>query len=72
MSSGTTTYMLRGVGGTGSSDAWIVGNAGTILHWDGTSWTTVPSGTPNDLYAVSGALGAIRALGADGTVLRRQ
>ena len=29
---------LRGVTGGGKHDVWIVGDAGTILYFDGTSW----------------------------------
>ena len=33
-------------------DAWAVGDSGTIVHWDGNSWTTVTSPTTNNLYSV--------------------
>jgi hypothetical protein len=33
-------------------NAWAVGDSGTILHWDGTSWSTVSSPTADNLYSV--------------------
>ncbi len=33
-------------------DAWAVGDAGTIVHWNGNSWTTVTSPTTDNLYGV--------------------
>ncbi len=33
------TPMLTWVHGTGPSDIWVAGVAGTLLHWDGTSFT---------------------------------
>lgn len=46
-----------------ASDIWAAGDAGTILHWNGTSWTRVATNThygfsglwaaaPNDIWAV--------------------
>jgi hypothetical protein len=79
----STTYWLRGIWGSGPNDVYVVGgrSAGggnaeetgvyVIIHYDGTSWTTMSSGTayqflenvwgsgPNDVFAV----------GADGTIL---
>ncbi len=49
---------LRGVWSSGPGDVWAVGMNGTIIHWDGTSWASAPSGTTNNLYGVWGA-GAI-------------
>ena len=34
---------LAGVWGTGPDDAWIVGSTGTLLHWNGTTWSVVPT-----------------------------
>lgn len=44
---------LRDIGGTAANDIWVVGNGGTILHYDGTQWTQVTSGTTADLVSVS-------------------
>lgn len=57
-------YLLTSVWGSGPNDVWAAGSGGTIVHWDGTSWTETPSGIPetlnaiwgtgpNDIYAVS-------------------
>jgi hypothetical protein len=58
-----TTNNLNGIDGTSASELTAVGDAGTIVHWDGTSWsprispttqnlTSVYVATPNDAYAV--------------------
>ena len=36
-------------------DVWAVGVAGTILHFDGSRWSCVPSGTSQDLRTVWGS-----------------
>ena len=49
--------------GSGPDDVWAVGHGGTILHWNGVVWATVPSGIthwiggvwgtgPDDVWAV--------------------
>jgi len=47
---------LMGVWGTASSGAaasvWAVGTAGTILHWNGSAWSKVETGTRRDLLSV--------------------
>jgi cysteine-rich repeat protein len=40
-----TTVDLFGVRGSAADDAWAVGDAGTILHWNGTAWSSTTSGT---------------------------
>jgi hypothetical protein len=59
-----------GVWGSASDDVWAVGYAGTILHWDGTLCSMVPSTTTAPLDAVwgSGPRSAF-AVGQDGTIL---
>jgi len=53
------------VWGSGSDDVFVVGQSGTILHWDGSSWSPQTSGArptlfttsgtgPNDVFAVGG------------------
>ncbi|MCK6526270.1 hypothetical protein L6R50_01480 [Myxococcota bacterium] len=44
--------LLYKVHGTSSSDAWIVGTGGTILHYDGAAWTRVDSPTSAVLFTV--------------------
>jgi hypothetical protein len=54
---------LRAMTGTGSNDLWAVGEAGTLLHWNGTNLTRVPvnshgdiadvyAAAPNDVWAI--------------------
>jgi hypothetical protein len=64
---GKRTNVLNGVVAISPSNAWAVGSADSgnapdqttlILHWDGTSWTIVPSPSPgtlglNSLYGVA-------------------
>lgn len=47
-----------------------MGAGGTVLHWDGATWSTVTSGTTSTLYGVWGS-GAndVWAVGAGGVVL---
>ena len=44
---------LRGVSALDESHVWSVGHGGTILFYDGTSWTAQASGTTDTLYGVS-------------------
>lgn len=48
-------YPVQAVWAGSSKDAWAVGAAGTILHYDGTSWTQVPSTVTFSLGAVWGS-----------------
>jgi hypothetical protein len=61
---------LAGVFVSALWDAWFVGAAGTILHWDGTALTSVASMTTKDLTCVGGtAADDVWAGGKDGTLL---
>jgi hypothetical protein len=55
----------------GPADGWAVGDDGTILHWDGSTWVLVESGTTNYLLDVA-AVGHndAWAVGQSGTILR--
>ena len=46
---------LTSVHAFGTSDAWAVGLAGTLVRFDGAKWAPHPSGTDYDLLAVWGA-----------------
>ncbi|MBX7196747.1 MAG: hypothetical protein K1X94_32140 [Sandaracinaceae bacterium] len=46
---------LSGVWGAAADDVWAVGTLGTILHFDGATWSAVPSGTTTGLNAVWGS-----------------
>ncbi len=68
MTSGTTQN-LYGVWGSSSSDVFAVGAGGTILHYNGTSWSSMSSGTTNTLYGIWGsASNNVYAVGASGTI----
>ena len=43
-----------GVWGSGNDDVWVVGDVGTIRHWNGSSWSSVESNTLASLIAVWG------------------
>ena len=43
---------LRSVSGVASRYIWAVGDAGTILHYDGQAWRRDPAETTADLYGV--------------------
>ncbi|MBN8782123.1 MAG: hypothetical protein ABS85_00855 [Sphingobacteriales bacterium SCN 48-20] len=44
---------LNQISGSNANNMWAVGNAGTILKWDGTSWSSQPSGTTQALNGVA-------------------
>jgi len=53
-----------------NEDVWAVGDSGTIVHYDGQSWATVPSGTTLQLSAVHGtAPDDVWAVGESGIIL---
>jgi hypothetical protein len=61
---------LRGIWGAAARDLWAVGDLGTILHWDGSGWSSRPSGTTAALSAVWGSSATDAwAVGAAGTIL---
>jgi len=63
-------HNLRGVWGSGASDVYAVGHGGTILHYNGTSWSSQTSGTTNNLYGVWGYDSSnVFAVGYGGTIL---
>src|SRR5262249_28258975 len=46
---------LSDVWGTSPTDVWAVGNGGTILHYNGSSWGAVPSNSTSNLAAIWGS-----------------
>jgi hypothetical protein len=61
---------LHAVWGSAGNDVFAVGDAGTILHYDGTNWSRMESGTTNYLYSIWGnAADDVYAVGASGTIL---
>jgi photosystem II stability/assembly factor-like uncharacterized protein len=56
--------------GSGGDDVWTVGDAGTILHWDGQAWANIPSGTSAHLFGVAMVSNTKGwAVGSDGVIL---
>ena len=65
-----TNLTLHSVTAPRHTDAWAVGEHGTLLHFDGEVWAWVHSGTDTDLYVVEAyRASAILAAGAGGTIL---
>ncbi len=64
--------------GIGLQDVWqsgseifAVGASGTIMHYDGTVWTKMDSGTTEKLYGVWGiTVNNVFAVGDNGTILQ--
>jgi len=64
---------LNAVWGRSASDVWAVGDRGTVLHFDGTSWSVKDSGTTRALTAVRGLPGGeIWVVGDYRAVLRKR
>lgn len=64
---------MRSIWGTAANDIWAVGEAGTILHYDGVTWSspiaTGEAGT-QDLFSIYGTSATdIWAVGARGTLV---
>ncbi|MBI3032103.1 thioredoxin domain-containing protein [Candidatus Woesearchaeota archaeon] len=70
--SGTTKHLV-GIWGSSSNDVFAVGYDGTILHYNGVSWTEMESGTKVQKVHLSGIWGSssndVFAVGWDGTIL---
>ena len=65
------TRTLEGVWGTDANNVWAVGEAGTILKWDGSEWHVQSTGTEATLYAVRGTdANNVWAVGSWGTILK--
>ena len=62
---------LRGVWGSASNDVFAVGDSGTVLHWNGSAWSKMTTGTTAELHRVWGTSGSnVYVSGAGGTLLR--
>jgi hypothetical protein len=58
------------VWGSSNGDVFVVGKNGTILHYDGSSWSAMRSGTTNHLSGIGGSSdGEVFAVGETGTIL---
>ena len=66
-------YGFSSVWGSSGTDVYAVGPGGTILHYDGTEWVCLDSGTTSALYGIWGSPEAgVFAAGENGTILRYQ
>jgi hypothetical protein len=64
---GVSAPLLNWCHAFSSSDVTMVGNAGTVLHWDGAAWTQQPTPTTQNLWGVWGAApGDLWSVGGDG------
>jgi photosystem II stability/assembly factor-like uncharacterized protein len=75
LSPGDFHASLNAVWGSGPGDVYAVGDGGVVYHTsDGLSWRPQTSGTPWNLYGLSGVSGSrggdVWAVGAAGTILR--
>ena len=68
-----TTQTLFGIHAISPTDIWAVGNAGTVLHWDGTAWRKVNLGaasTSRNLFDVwASGPNDVWVVGATGTMM---
>lgn len=46
---------LGRIWGSGPDDVWVVGSAGTVLHWDGAAWSRSELGVQQSLVALWGS-----------------
>jgi hypothetical protein len=70
---GNSGYENAAVGGTSSSNVFVVGNRGSVLRFDGSVWQTQNSGTNEILTDVWGDSAIdVFIVGTEGTVLRRK
>jgi hypothetical protein len=61
---------LHAVWGSSASDVWAAGLYGTVVHYDGTTWRQVPSGTTVNLTGLWGrSASQMWAVGDKGTIL---
>ncbi|MDF2692487.1 MAG: Type fimbrial biosis protein PilY1 [Labilithrix sp.] len=48
-------FALTAIWGSSKDDVWAVGSGGTIIHYDGKSWTNTPTGVQNTFYGIWGS-----------------
>jgi RNase P/RNase MRP subunit POP5 len=61
---------LYGVWGNSSSDVFAVADYGAILHYNGSAWSPMTSGTTNTLYGIWADSSYIYVVGESGTIRR--
>ncbi len=47
------SIVLRGISGTTPNNLWAVGDTATIVHWDGTKWSSVATASRMEIMAVT-------------------
>ena len=59
---------LAATWGAGANDVYAVGDGGLLVHYDGSSWTKVPTGSTESFLSIWGDLSrkVERAVAADG------
>ncbi len=68
---GTPTVSWNSVWASEDADVWVVGDSGNIMHWNGSTWATTPSGTVVKLRHVWGLNSStVYAVGDSGTILK--
>ena len=61
---------IKDIWASSPDNVWVVGDYGTIMHWDGNNWNNISCGTENSLNGVWGtSTGEVWAVGYTGTVL---
>jgi len=61
---------LRSIWGSSDADIFVTGEAGAVLHYDGSSWTPMTSNTSQWLNSVWGSSGKnVFAVGENGTII---
>jgi hypothetical protein len=58
-------YHVNKMWGTSDANIYIVGDGGSIAHYNGSSWTKIESGTTLNVYDVFGSGGNVYAVAAD-------
>ena len=62
-----------GMWGVDANNLWAVGDAGTIIRWNGTAWSALATGTLNPLYGVfCSDANNVWTVGQTGTILKRE
>jgi hypothetical protein len=67
-----TTSVLTSVWGPSNNDLYVTGANGSLLRFNGNTWSTIPTGTTDLLWSLSAAPtanGAAFAVGQNGTVV---
>ncbi len=68
-----TVEDLRNIWAYSESDVFIAGDYGVINHYDGTSWSSMSSGTSDDIFGIWGSSpDNVFAVGKNGIVLKYQ